>query len=474
MTSTRAPEAETDPALIAAVDLARAAAADQAGRDVGAHVAVVAEDAAAATHLFEADLPGYLGWRWAVTVASAGPGTAVTTSEVVLLPGPDALVAPAWVPWSERVRHGDMGVGDLLPTDPDDPRLVPGYVQSDDPAVEALATEVGLGRKRVLSREGRLDAADRWRAGEFGPGADMAKGAPAHCGSCGFYAAVAGSLGAAFGVCANEVAPADGRVVHAEYGCGAHSEAEVEQVSPVLVADLIYDDSLLDVAANERTEVPGPDEVTEVAEVAGVDEAAPAETTAPPADLTPEAEAVVEAQEAAEALAPENPAADAVDHAVHAAVLEAEHDAALAGGQEQVAGAELTEVAEPDAAEAIVAAGSVEQHLDVLDGAAEPAEQPEAVEAPVEVEGTALPEPVETSAELAGAEAPAPVEAVVAVETDVTADADLPAEDDLPGVDPAAAAEAAPEGAPTGSTQPADGTAQVDPAAAERGAESEG
>ena len=78
----------------------------------------------------------------------------------MLLPGPDAMVSPAWVPWNERVRPGDLGVGDLLPTSPDDARLVPGYLASDDIAVEELAREVGLGRKTVLSREGR-DAAVR-------------------------------------------------------------------------------------------------------------------------------------------------------------------------------------------------------------------------------------------------------------------------------------------------------------------------
>lgn len=247
MTPTPAPQDLTDPALLAAVDLARAAAREEAGDEVGAHVAVAAEDVHAATHLFEADKPGYAGWRWAVTVALA-PGGDVTISEVVLLPGPDALVAPAWVPWQDRVRAGDLGVGDLLPTAPDDFRLTPGYAASDDPAVEELALELGLGRQRVMSREGRLDAADRWTSGEFGPGADMARGAPAHCGTCGFYLPVAGALGGAFGVCGNEMAPADARVVHAEYGCGAHSEAEVEQVSPVLVADLIYDDALLEMA----------------------------------------------------------------------------------------------------------------------------------------------------------------------------------------------------------------------------------
>ncbi|WP_063710791.1 DUF3027 domain-containing protein [Actinokineospora enzanensis] len=289
MTSTPAPEAATDPALIAAVEFARAAARELAGTEVGAHVGVRAEDSASATHLFEADKPGYRGWRWAVTVAVAGGHEPVTLSEAVLLPGPDALVAPPWVPWQDRVRAGDLGVGDLLPTAPDDARLAPAYVGSDDPELEAMATDVGLGRVRVMSRFGRLDTAERWHTGEFGPGADMARSAPAACGTCAFYLPVAGALGAAFGVCGNELAPADGRAVHAAYGCGAHSEAEVEQISPVLVADLIYDDAQLDVEAHEHASaVSTPDvedvaaeSMAEVAEVPEVDEAAAVDAELP-------------------------------------------------------------------------------------------------------------------------------------------------------------------------------------------------
>lgn len=237
-----------DPVLAAAVDVARASAAEEAGPEpVGRHVGVEAETGGAATHLFEADLPGYRGWRWAVTVASAGPGTPVTVSEVVLLPGPDALLAPEWVPWQQRVKAGDLGVGDLMPTEADDPRLVPAYLESDDPAVEEVEHELGLGRVRVMSRFGRLDAADRWQGGDFGPHSDMAKGAPDHCGTCGFYLPVAGSLRAAFGVCGNELSPADGRAVHVEYGCGAHSEVELETSSPVPVVDLVYDDTTMDI-----------------------------------------------------------------------------------------------------------------------------------------------------------------------------------------------------------------------------------
>ncbi|HWE88510.1 MAG TPA: DUF3027 domain-containing protein, partial [Pseudonocardiaceae bacterium] len=145
------PEAE----LAAAVELARAAAAEAGDDTVGEYVGVHADGPAAVTHLFGATLSGYRGWRWAVSVANAGAGTEPTVSEVVLLPGPDAMVAPQWVPWQERVRAGDLGPGDLMPPPPGDPRLAPAYLESDDPAVEEIATEAGLGRVRVLSREGR-------------------------------------------------------------------------------------------------------------------------------------------------------------------------------------------------------------------------------------------------------------------------------------------------------------------------------
>jgi hypothetical protein len=253
-----------NPELAAAEDVARAAAEDEArpGDDqigspvltldaevndpVGAHVGVEPEGPHAVTHYFESYYPGYVGWRWAVTVASVGPGEPVTVSEVVLLPGPDALTAPDWVPWNQRVRPGDLGAGDLLPTHAEDPRLAPGYLASDDPAVEEVSQEVGLGRKRVLSLEGRLEAADRWQNGDFGPGSEIARMAPASCGTCGFFLKLAGSMGGAFGVCANEIAPADGRVVSVEFGCGAHSEVEVDTSSTVPVAEIVYDDATLD------------------------------------------------------------------------------------------------------------------------------------------------------------------------------------------------------------------------------------
>jgi hypothetical protein len=153
------------------------------------------------------------------------------------------------VPWERRVQAGDLGVGDIFPTGDDDLRLAPGYLASDDPAVEEVAHDAGLGRVHVLSRFGREDAAARWRDGEYGPRSDMARSAPLRCGTCGFYVPLAGSLRGAFGACTNDISPADARVVDVEYGCGAHSEIEVEVTSSVPVAELVYDDSLIEVVA---------------------------------------------------------------------------------------------------------------------------------------------------------------------------------------------------------------------------------
>jgi len=42
---------------------------------------------------------------------------------------------------------------------------------------------------------------------------------------------VAGPLGSLFGLCANEVAVDDGKVVSFDHGCGAHSESLTEVAS---------------------------------------------------------------------------------------------------------------------------------------------------------------------------------------------------------------------------------------------------
>jgi Protein of unknown function (DUF3027) len=216
------------PDATLAVGVAAAAARAEGGDAVSEHLGLRAEGDRVLTHFFAATLSGYMGWRWAVTLARAPRSKAVTVDEVVLLPGDGAILPPDWVPWSERLRPGDLGVGDLLPTSPEDERLAPAYLLSDDPAVESVAFELGLGRVRVMSALGRGDAAERWYAGDGGPDTAMAAHAPGRCGTCGFYLPIEGSLRAVFGVCGNAFSPRDGGVISADAGCGAHSEAAVE------------------------------------------------------------------------------------------------------------------------------------------------------------------------------------------------------------------------------------------------------
>ncbi|WP_235870970.1 DUF3027 domain-containing protein [Rhodococcus spongiicola] len=241
------------PVLARAVERARAALVELNEGSVGDHLGVTAEDDCAATHRFEAKLPGYNGWQWAVVLAAAPDSDHVTISELALLPGPDALVAPDWVPWNQRVRPGDLSPGDLLAPPENDPRLVPGYFATGDPEIDAVAYEVGLGRKQVMSREGRLDCAQRWREGEYGPDSEMAKAAPSTCELCGFYLPLSGVLRAEFGVCGNEMA-ADGHVVNAAFGCGAHSDTTLPTGTGTPRYDA-YDD-----AAVEVVEAPAVDE----------------------------------------------------------------------------------------------------------------------------------------------------------------------------------------------------------------------
>lgn len=237
-TPTRAPK--VDSVCAAAVDVARTALDEAVGANqFGDHLGTVAEAERVVTHYFAAVTSGYTGWRWAVTVTRAPRQKVVTVNEIVMLPGEGALTAPEWLPWRDRVAPGDLGPGDLLPVSDDDPRLVPGYTAVADEAdahqIQEVTREVGLGRERVLSADGRELAATRWYDGSYGSDDAQAQVAPAHCGSCGFLVRLAGPLSHAFGVCANGFSPGDGHVVSFDYGCGAHSDVRAEQITSAAV-----------------------------------------------------------------------------------------------------------------------------------------------------------------------------------------------------------------------------------------------
>ena len=223
---------------------------------VGEHLGVEAVGERLVTHFFACLDTAYTGWRWAVTVARAPRSKAITVDESELLPGPGALLAPPWVPWQDRLRPGDVGIGDLLPASADDERLIPFTILDGDDAVTdwfsprtdsenadagpAEPSELPApGRIRVMSAFGRDDTAERWYESDHGPRTPLSHAAPAHCVSCGFFIPLSGGIGRLFGACGNAYAPDDGRVVSADHGCGAHSEAIRTGASPQATAPVI-------------------------------------------------------------------------------------------------------------------------------------------------------------------------------------------------------------------------------------------
>lgn len=236
------PAPKLDAVTAAAVDLAFDAAQEFAGDlGVGEHLGTIAEGDRVVTHTFAATHPGYPGWRWAVTLVRASRAKAPTVNEVAMLPGDGSLLAPEWVPWSERVQAGDIVPGSLLPTPDNDPRLEPGYTAADlppdtEPAewaeTRTIVADLGLGRERVLSAYGRDIAAERWIRGASGPNNPATEMAPGPCTTCAYFVALSGSLGRVFGVCTNEFSPFDASVVSRNHGCGGHSDIVADQRGP--------------------------------------------------------------------------------------------------------------------------------------------------------------------------------------------------------------------------------------------------
>ena len=76
----------------------------------------------------------------------------------------------------------------------------------------------------------------------------MTKQAPGQCVDCAYWVRLSGSLGRAFGACANEFSPSDAHIVSVDHGCGAHSdvvEAHRGVDLPRPVWDTITTDDLL-------------------------------------------------------------------------------------------------------------------------------------------------------------------------------------------------------------------------------------
>ncbi len=152
-----------------AQEIARNAAIADAEKpsQVGAFISVdVDRENRVSTFLFDADLAGYKGWRWCVTIAEIEDGATPTICDVVVIPGPESLLAPEWVEYRDRILPEDIQPGVIVPSILDDTRLVPGVhsLIQDEDLDPSQVFDLGLSRARVLSIEGRDQASKRWYA----------------------------------------------------------------------------------------------------------------------------------------------------------------------------------------------------------------------------------------------------------------------------------------------------------------------
>jgi hypothetical protein len=250
---------------------------------------------------FSSHIQGYEDWLWLVTLYHDEEADNWTVDESSLIPGVNALLPPAWIPWKDRLQPSDLSVTDAFGTDPYDPRLEEGWHASqedevgdsdgqlgeevsDDDAqhgatahnirteddqtvskiddwlqthksdIDDIVQEYYLTRRHVLSIQGRNETAERWYRGQHGPKSLSTRTAGGNnCETCGFMIPLQGALGTMFGVCANRWSPDDGRVVSLDHGCGEHSEIMPPDIGNLWVqSEPAFDDLHIDVVHQSK------------------------------------------------------------------------------------------------------------------------------------------------------------------------------------------------------------------------------
>lgn len=135
---------------------------------VGNFIEVIEEGEGLASYLFENNQKGYVGWRWSVTIFQADSAEP-TVSEIVLMPGPDSLVAPDWVPWSERLAdykalqlelEKQAALDAEEAEDSNDDTDIDSDEEEDEEEVEEAAEESAESESAVANLEEGEDAQD--------------------------------------------------------------------------------------------------------------------------------------------------------------------------------------------------------------------------------------------------------------------------------------------------------------------------
>lgn len=177
---------------------------------------------------FDSGLKGYEHWEWAVTLFHDTGLDQWTVNQAALLPTKRSLVAPKWIPFSDRLPGGsdeevgkdlepglDAGEGGQQQRDRDGNLLDPA--DSDEDIAEAI-NRFYLSRRLVPSPKGLQDTAQRWadarsRIHSRGKGVTDA-----------FVVPLEGFLGRFYGVCTNRHCRFDGKVVPLNHTCADPAE----------------------------------------------------------------------------------------------------------------------------------------------------------------------------------------------------------------------------------------------------------
>lgn len=143
-------------------DIARAVAMDVADEpeQVGDVVNAIELGDNVTDFRLAADVRGYEGWQWSVTLYHDAEVGTWTVNESSLVPTDDALVPPAWVPWKDRLEPTDLAPTDSIGTDPDDPRLEGGF-RKTEPVAGATAGEDGKSAETAEQAEKSAETAEQ-------------------------------------------------------------------------------------------------------------------------------------------------------------------------------------------------------------------------------------------------------------------------------------------------------------------------
>lgn len=143
-------------------DIARAVAMDVADEpeQVGDVVNAIELGDNVTDFRLAADVRGYEGWQWSVTLYHDAEVGTWTVNESSLVPTDDALVPPAWVPWKDRLEPTDLAPTDSIGTDPDDSRLEGGF-RKTEPVAGATAGEDGTSAETAEQTEKSTETAEQ-------------------------------------------------------------------------------------------------------------------------------------------------------------------------------------------------------------------------------------------------------------------------------------------------------------------------